>query len=102
MQRKTQFKINLISKNLRDIYDWNLRLFYISLRFGDIEVCSICKCPTYVTLHNGLLKHHEYVWMIQVHHTTSYVWGLVMRYTPHVNVQFQVILINIPKDNCAF
>ena len=67
MQRKIQFKINLISKNLRDIYDWNLQLFFTSLRFGDIAVCLICKL-------SYLLKNYE-CWMIQVHRTQLCMFG---------------------------
>ena len=37
----------------------------------------------------------------KISHTTLHVWGLVVGYT-HVNVQFQVISLNIPKHNCAF
>ena len=48
------------------------------------------------TLNNDLLKNHEFLDDPNISHTTLHVWGLVMGYT-HVNAQFQVISINIPK-----
>ena len=51
------------------------------------------------TLHHD--KNHEFLNDPNISHTTLHVWGLVMGYT-HVNAQFPVISIYIPKDNCAF
>ena len=74
-------------------------MFKIDIYSSSIPRFVLASLPTYdVTLHNILLKNHEFLDDPNISHTTWHVWGLVMGYT-HVNAQFQVISLNIPKDN---
>ena len=106
MERKVQFKRYPLISNLWDIYYWYIQLFYISFRSWNTVVYLILYVNDHTydaTLHNDLLKNVN-IWMIQIYNTQydKYItpWGTYCTFT--CKCQFQVISINIPKDNCAF